>query len=354
METVNGRSRVAGTRENGRLPANTEHYGLAGVAGKQSYIVHRNYPLNYKRVVGPLVARRFCVDDFAPADAVDPFGKPLRVLESGELALSVSKRVSPMPFVYRNADFHELHFLHRGRYRYETDFGSLEVAEGTFVIIPRTIGYRILPEAMDNLLIICETSQPLLVDAPAGPSVFNPLLHMTAPSLDSSRLPAQPEYELRIKANGEMTSYFSDDDPLDTVACLGESPVGAFSYSAVRQPTLEPGGPALQPAKFLGTRDNTICLCVFNSRACVRPPIHRNADYDELVFYHRGPGAYGDVTRPGTFLLWPKGINHHGPEEDVEGGYSAWMIEPTASLKLTPEAVKASVAINPATCGPLV
>ena len=73
-----------------------------------------------------------------------------------------------------------------------------------------------------------------------------------------------------------------------------------------------------------------------------RAPIHVNADFDEVVHYVRGPGAWGHCTEPGTLTWVPKGVVHHGPREDVLEGYAAWLLETRATLRWTPEGIASS------------
>ena len=79
-----------------------------------------------------------------------------------------------------------------------------------------------------------------------------------------------------------------------------------------------------------------------SSRTGARPPMHHNADYDELIFYVRGPGAYGAITQPGTLAGTPKSIGHWGPTEDVPEGYFAWLLESGGTFRLTPAGLAAA------------
>ncbi len=82
-------------------------------------------------------------------------------------------------------------------------------------------------------------------------------------------------------------------------------------------------------------------LYTLSARPGGRPPIHDNADYDELIFYFRGPGAWGRVDAPGTLTWVPKGVSHHGPPENVPEGYTAWPWR-SRTIRLTPAGLAAS------------
>ena len=57
-----------------------------------------------------------------------------------------------MPFYYRNADGDELVFVHRGEGTLETDFGPLRFEPGDYIVIPRAVTHRFLPETPRQLL----------------------------------------------------------------------------------------------------------------------------------------------------------------------------------------------------------
>ncbi|HWV45195.1 MAG TPA: homogentisate 1,2-dioxygenase, partial [Nitrospira sp.] len=47
------------------------------------------------------------------------------------------------PYFVRNADGDEVHFVHRGRGRFETDYGVLSYEAGDYVLIPKGTTYRV-------------------------------------------------------------------------------------------------------------------------------------------------------------------------------------------------------------------
>lgn len=330
-------------------PPTAELYGREGFRGEQVILVHKGYPMTFKRVEGEVAERSFCVDDLSPDDARRADGSPLKVLHHDQLAIHVSRRRDAMPYVYRNADGDELHFIERGEIVYQTDFGPLTVGESEFIVIPRTVSYRMVPKTTDNVVIVHETPLRIEVDTPAGYGLFLDMVSTVAPKPEDMDGGDGTEFELRIKRDGKLTKYYYDRFPLDPAVYLGRSPVFKFDYSDVHQPSVAES--ILNPAKFLGSRDNAIVLCVLKSRPSIRPPIHRNVDYDEVIYYHRGPDPYGAVTRPGTFILTPKGINHHGAPEDVPNGFAAFQWQTRGSFRFGEEALAASKLVDPATKG---
>ena len=82
---------------------------------------------------------------------------PVAFLGNHDVTLFVSRRSQHMPFYYRNADGDELIFVHRGNGVIETDFGPLPFEPGDYLVVPRAVTYRIVPESTDNFFLIVQS-----------------------------------------------------------------------------------------------------------------------------------------------------------------------------------------------------
>ena len=82
---------------------------------------------------------------------------PVAFLGNRDVTLYVSRRSQPMPFYYRNADGDELIFVHRGDGDIETDFGPLPFEPGDYIVVPRAVTYRIVPDTHDNFFLIVQS-----------------------------------------------------------------------------------------------------------------------------------------------------------------------------------------------------
>ena len=47
-----------------------------------------------------------------------------------------------MQFFFRNADGDELHFIHKGGGRFESDFGAMSFEVGDYILVPKGTNYR--------------------------------------------------------------------------------------------------------------------------------------------------------------------------------------------------------------------
>ncbi|MEV3927267.1 hypothetical protein [Actinomadura coerulea] len=137
-----------------------------------------------------------------------------------------------------------------------------------------------------------------------------------------------------VRHGGEFTRYFYDYDPMPALAAAGAPIVRRYNIADVQSLGVDSGN--LMPPRIINDATTRTLVFDLSSRRSDRPPVHHNADYDEIIFYVAGPGHYGAVDRPGTITWTPKGIIHQGPEENVPEGYKAWLLKTRASLALTP------------------
>jgi homogentisate 1,2-dioxygenase len=297
-----------------------------GFTGDSTYIERPHYAPEFTRVEGPHAPHRLRVDAVAPADRNDAaaFPTPLLAARSG-FRLGVSGRAAPMPFVVSNVEADEIHFVQEGALEFATDQGTLRSGPGDFVCIPRAIAYRVTPVQTPTLSVVLEM--------PGVVSLGDPALwagDVERAAFDAPSGPGGVTVVL-VKAFDGITRYVRPHDPLARLALRGGTiPVWRLN---VRSLLVNPAGP---PSPFAASRDSAELLYNLSANPRGRPPIHVNADYDEVIYYFAGPGAWGAVAEPGTLTWVPKGIIHHGPQEHVPEGYVAWLLDSRGTLRLTP------------------
>jgi homogentisate 1,2-dioxygenase len=302
------------------LPEGTyeEEHGRRGFYGKTSHLYHAHPPTGWIRIEGRLRPHCFDCNRLEPSDGNDPKGTPVAFLANDDVRISVSRRSDPMPFYFRNADGDELHFVHRGAGIVETDFGPLPFEKGDYLVLPRAVTYRILPETRDNLFLIFESNAEF--DQPerglvGQHALYDPAVIRTPepePDLKDNR-----EWEVRIKANGELSSVFYPFNPIDVVGWKGD--LTAWKINLRDICPLMSHRAHIPPSAHttLVTAGAVICSFVprpleHSEKALKVPFFHRNSDYDEFIFYHDGDFFSKDNVYPGMATLHPRGI-HHGP-----------------------------------------
>lgn len=326
-----------------QTPPNVHLWSRNGFLGTNAVGLQAGYTPDFVSAEGLHTPRRIAIENIATADLSDPqaLATPIMVSRNQDITISLSRRREAMPFVLRNVEADELHFIQRGRVRFDTEFGSLEAGEGDFVCLPRSSAYRLSPLSPDLLDLIIESAGAFNFDTPAP---FGMVDHgrdvrraAIAPPGSTPPAASAGPHVLILKAADGVTKYVKPVDPLATIAQVGgQPPVWALNLTAIQPITY--GGLGGPPAQFLSSPDGAALVYTLSSRqAKLRPPVHHNADYDEIIFYSRGPGAYGAVCEPGTLTIVPKGVTHHGPSEEVPEGFWSWLLETRPTMRFTPE-----------------
>ncbi|MFL9965057.1 homogentisate 1,2-dioxygenase [Paraburkholderia sediminicola] len=323
-----------------------------GFMGAISVVTRSTYAPDYLSVEGQHAPRRSVLDRLIPDDRDNPDALATTVATSRlGIRLLVSGRRKPMPYVVRNVEADEIHFIQSGNVKFETDVGCITADEGDFVCIPRAIAYRYAPTGDAMRSVIVESPSALKLSPPAPTGMVNVARDVEYATVGAD-IPAGGPTKLILKTlDGENTVFTMPHDPLSLGMQLSESvPVWKLNLNKIQVLTYLPeGGP---PSQFLSSTAGDVLMFNLSSRPSNRPPIHINADFDEVICYVRGPGAWGGCSEPGTLTWVPKGVIHHGPSENVKEAYQAWLMETRATLRWTPAAIAASQLMETGEYGP--
>src|SRR5690348_16560577 len=127
-----------------------------------------------------------------------------------------------MEYFYKNADGDDLLFIHEGKGRLESMFGTLEFHEGDYLVIPRGTIYRIVAASPPALgegrglgLRMLVMESPSAVEVPRRyRNEYGQLLEHSPYCERDIRVPDAPltvlregEFEVRIKAGGRYSAY---------------------------------------------------------------------------------------------------------------------------------------------------
>src|SRR4029450_831179 len=134
-----------------------EEHGRKGFYGKSSHLYHAHPPTGWMRFERQLPPHPFDPTPPDPSDRSDPDGMPVAFLGNADVRLYVSRRSQPMPFYYRNADRDGLMFVHRGAGAIVPAFGPLRFEPGDYLVLPRAVTYRLIPETSDNFFLIVQS-----------------------------------------------------------------------------------------------------------------------------------------------------------------------------------------------------
>ncbi len=315
-------------------PPGGHQYTRDGFVGEGCFAVRPHDIYEYTSVSGSHAPHRLALTEIETADMEDAEALPTVIANSRSgSSISVSRRSKPMPYVFRNTECDELHFVQHGEMEFDTDFGSISASPGDFVRLGRAVTYQVTPRSSNTLRVIIETAESIELRPPAPAGMVNFGRDVGYPKIKAGM--PNGETQLWLKSFDGITRYVVPNNPLCCTAILdGKAPVWKLNLQAIA-PIAYPnaGGP---PAPFAQVESTDMMLFTLSSRPpAARPPQHHNADYDELIFYFTGPGKYGDISEPGTLAWTPKGVTHWGPLEDVPEGYWAWLLESRGTVRLT-------------------
>lgn len=245
------------------------------------------------------------------------------LLMNNDCSLAIcSPRQRKMDYFYKNAEGDEVLFIHDGSGKLISQFGVVEFRQGDYVVIPRTVIYRIQFNEGPLRLLIIESASPvetvkryrnrlgqLLEHSPYCERDIRPPQELVT---DSSR----GEFLVKIKKLGHLHQYLYDYSPLDIVGWDGFLWPYAFSVHEFEPITGRIHQPPPVHQTFEG-RNFVICSFVprlfdYHPLAIPAPYNHSNIDSDEVLYYAEGNFMSRRGIERGSFTLHPGGLPH-GP-----------------------------------------
>ncbi|MEO8079585.1 MAG: homogentisate 1,2-dioxygenase domain-containing protein [Caldimonas sp.] len=224
--------------------------------------------------------------------------------------------------LYRNAAADELFFVHEGTARLESVLGSLAAAAGDYVVVPKGLTHRWLPQAGFRALVF-ETAGH--VHPPAHYlSRTGQYLQIAPYSELDLRGPEGPlvmedrDVEVIVRSRAGMTRYVYDCHPFDVVGWFGCNYPYALNVSDFSPIS---GSFHRPPPVHQVFEAHNLVFCNFvprildyDPRAMPIPSFHSNVDSDEFIFYAEGNffSRKGSGIERGSISLHPAG-HIHGP-----------------------------------------
>ncbi|WP_327147668.1 homogentisate 1,2-dioxygenase [Nocardia sp. NBC_01329] len=296
-----------------------DELGRGGFTGRTAQLYRRNEPMGY-RAQGPLAPVDILADALDPTDSTDPAGSPLLLFSNADCRILLSRRAREMPFFARYVDGDLLSFVHKGTGVLETEFGPMRYREGDWVYIPKACTFRQVPDSESTWLMI-EATEEFRVP-PAGPLgrhfPFDPN-RIVVPEPQAMDDDGRDEYEVRLVHEGGPTSLFYKHHPLDVVGWQGDNFPFTFNiadYNVILSDTVH-----LPATVHLFMQATGVYVMNFLPKRAESAPgaetipwYHRNADYDEIAFFHGGD-MYGVPMPPGLISHAPQGVHHGAPEK---------------------------------------
>lgn len=353
-------------KENGSLYYE-QLMGTKGFSGIQSLLYHINPPTQVKKAVkikdisyefeerDALRHRHFLTWD---TEAGGSFLEARKILMANDdVAIGIARPTLQMEYFYRNGEGDELLYVHEGKGRIESIFGELSFYPGDYLVIPIGTTYRVLLETKEARFLVVE-SNSAIVPPKRYRNEHGQLLEHSPYCERDFRTPEKlepknekGEYEVRVRAQGMLTSYLFDFHPLDVVGWDGYLFPYAFSIHDFEPIT----GRVHQPPPVHQTfeaHNYVVCSFVprlfdYHPQAIPAPYVHSNVDSDEVLYYADGDFMSRRGIKEASITLHPSGLAH-GPhpgkmEESIgkkETGELAVMIDTFRPLKVVKQACK--------------
>jgi len=245
------------------------------------------------------------------------------LLMNSDCSISIcSPRLHTMDYLYKNADGDEVLFIQDGSGTLLTQFGSLEFRSGDYVVIPRTVIYKIHFNEGPLRLLIIESASPIETVKRYRNQLGQLLEHSPycerdiRPPHQLAREPHQKEYKLKIKKQGFLHPYTYEHSRLAVAGWDGFLWPYAFSIHDFEPIT----GRVHQPPPVHQTfQAHNFVICSFVPRLFDYHPLsipapynHSNIDSDEVLYYVDGNFMSRRGIERGSFTLHPGGLPH-GP-----------------------------------------
>ncbi|WP_078414327.1 homogentisate 1,2-dioxygenase [Priestia abyssalis] len=239
-----------------------------------------------------------------------------------DLAIGVARPTQQMSYFYRNGEGDEMLYVHEGKGKIESIFGELSFFPGDYLVIPIGTTYRVVLETEEARFLIVESNSAIMPPKRYRNEHGQLLEHSPYCERDF-RTPEKlepkdekGEFEVRVRAQGMLTSYLFDFHPLDAVGWDGYLFPYAFSIHDFEPIT----GRIHQPPPVHQTfeaHNYVVCSFVprlydYHPEAIPAPYVHSNVESDEVLYYADGDFMSRRGIEEGSITLHPSGLPH-GP-----------------------------------------
>lgn len=305
-----------------------------GFSGIYSILYHINPPTRIKALGTPVPYGPKLLDNYGlrqthlntskVATTGDDYLSARKVLlMNNDCSLAIcSPKQRKMDYFYKNAEGDEVLFIHDGSGKLISQFGVVEFRQGDYVVIPRTVIYRLEFNDGPLRMLIIESASPvetvkryrnrlgqLLEHSPYCERDIRPPQELLT---DTSR----GEFLVKIKKLGHLHQYVYDYSPMDIVGWDGFLWPYAFSVHEFEPITGRIHQPPPVHQTFEG-RNFVICSFVprlfdYHPLSIPAPYNHSNIDSDEVLYYAEGNFMSRRGIERGSFTLHPGGLPH-GP-----------------------------------------
>jgi homogentisate 1,2-dioxygenase len=235
-----------------------------------------------------------------------------------------------MDYWYKFAHGDDVLFIHDGTGVLESQYGLLRYRPGDYLVLPTGVMWRLIPdEGVEQRMLVVEASghvtPPKRYINNYGQFLENsPYCERDIrPPEELVTFDEEGEFEVRVKARHQITSFIYDHHPLDVIGWDGHLWPFAFNIEDFEPIT----GRVHQPPPVHQTFDGPgFVLCSFVPRMFDYHPLsipapynHSNVDSDEVLYYVEGDFMSRKGIERASLTIHPNGIPH-GPHPGTYEG----------------------------------
>ena len=238
-----------------------------------------------------------------------------------DITVYKSNVTESMVNLYKNAYADEVLFIQNGNGVLSSNFGSLNISKGDYVVIPRGVIWEIRIKTKMKILTI-ESGAP--IETPAKyRNKFGQLLEHSPFSERDIKTPNfekpidENSIKINVKYGSKIQSYFYQNHPFDLVGWDGYYFPWVFNINDFMPIT----GKIHQPPPVHQTfQSNGFVICSFvprlfdyHKKSIPAPYAHSNVDSEELIFYVEGNFMSRKGIDSESITYHPMGLTH-GPQ----------------------------------------
>ncbi|HEX7127091.1 MAG TPA: homogentisate 1,2-dioxygenase [Thermodesulfobacteriota bacterium] len=298
------------------LPPGTveEEHGREGFFGAASHLYRTRPPTGWIRIDGPLRPRALDTNRFRGQGEL-----PAVLLENADTAIGWWPRPAGTPeWFFCDADGDLLYFVHRGEGRLETEYGPLAYRPGDYLLVPRGTIHRVAASGPTALLTVQATGGSLALPDRGllgRHALFDPaVIEVPEPEPRDEA----GEFPVRVLREGQVTTVVYPFHPFTVVGWKGDLAPMRLHVEDIRP--VSSARYHLPPSAHTTFVGANVVVATFAPRPLEEDPdvlrvpfYHRNIDYDEVIFYHRGQFFSRAGIGEGMLTFHPHGI-FHGPQ----------------------------------------
>ena len=300
------------------LPEGTveEEHGREGFSGAASHLYRLRPPTGWSSMEGPL--RPHALDANGLPLATDR-QLPTVLLENDDVRIGFWSLPPAMPdWFLRDADGDLVYLVHEGDGRLETEYGPLAYRAGDYLVVPRGTTHRFAATSTTRLLTVqsVEGSVRLPDRGLLGRhALFDPaILDVPEPEPHDEA----GEFPIVVVRDRQVTTVTYPFHPFDVVGWKGDLAPMRLNVEDFR-PVVS-ARYHVPPSAHTTWMGRGFVIATFAPRPLESDPnvlrvpfFHRNIDYDEVIFYHRGEFFSRAGITEGMLTFHPTGV-HHGPQ----------------------------------------